>query len=186
MKDPSNASKPHAGDVLIAHPSMAENLFSETLIFLHTHEEEGSVGLILNRPSGQSLSSILKDSELPASFKDLPLFYGGPVQEDHFLLTLFLCDPDTHRFEMEVNPDRERLEEMSNQPNCGLRAFLGHAGWSSGQLDSELSQGDWLWTAPDEIMVSNQSTPALWNLLSTGDNRWATLRDYLPQHPERN
>ncbi|WFB36909.1 YqgE/AlgH family protein [Kiritimatiellota bacterium B12222] len=186
MKDSTHASTPQSGDVLIAHPHMPPNLFGQTIVFLHTHEEAGSLGLILNRPSGQTLGQLLHASDLPAAFKNLPVYYGGPVQDQHFLITLFHCDPHSHLFSCELNPDRERILEMIDHPHAVLRAFMGHAGWSAGQLEAELHQQDWLWTAPDNLMVSNDPTPAYWELLSRGDYRWQTLRNYFPLNPSLN
>jgi putative transcriptional regulator len=186
MKDTTHASSPSAGDVLIAHPSMPPNPFAGTLVLLYEHTDEGSLGLILNRPTGQNLSGMLKDAEMPKPFHDIPLYYGGPVQTDQFLLTLFRRDPGTHGFRCEVNPELEQLESALQDSHATLRAFVGYAGWTEGQLEEELSRNDWLWTGADEVMVAPQPTPNLWHLLAQGDYRWHSLRDRLPDHPERN
>lgn len=186
MKDSTPPSAPRSGDILIANPHMHGNLFSETLVFLHTHDEEGSLGFILNRPSGQPLASLLNDPHVPKPFHGIPLHYGGPVQDTHFLLALFLCDPETHRFTCELHPDKARVADMSTHPHAYLKAFLGHAGWTPGQLDNEIHQDDWSWTRPDEAMLTSRPEQGLWKLCAQGDNRWKKLRDYLPPHPELN
>lgn len=186
MKDFSKTPILQAGDVLIAHPNMPGNLFSQTLVYLHTHKEEGSLGFILNRPSGHPLSAMVKNQTLPDSFQNLPLSYGGPVQDDHFLLTLFHCDPQTHRFRLELNPDRERLEQMSTQKHCVVKAFLGHAGWTAGQLEAELSEQDWMVTKPDEVMLHDRLSIGLWDLFSCEDQRWQSVREQLPVNPALN
>lgn len=186
MKDPTHPSAPSAGDVLIAHPDMPDNLFSHTLVYLHTHRAEGSLGLILNRPSGQRLGAILDNPGLPQALLDLPVYYGGPVQEDQFLLSLFVCDPLQHHFRMELNPDFECLETLGSDPCIKLRAFIGYASWMEGQLETELRQKDWLWTTTDEVMLADRPTPALWELLARGDYRWQKIRRVIPQTPELN
>ena len=186
MKDTTHPSLPQAGQVLIAHPDMPGNLFSQTLVYLHTHDPEGSLGLILNRPSGQTLGSVVRNPELPEALRALPLYYGGPVQPDQFLLSLFVCNPHTRQFHMELHPDPDRLITLQTDPHTKIRAFVGYAGWTAGQLDQELRGSDWRWTAADVIMLTEKPTPSLWELLVQGDSRWQKLRDYFPAAPERN
>jgi len=186
LNDPATPGSPRAGDVLIANPTMPDGHFAQTLIYLQEHSPEGSLGVILNRPLGRTLAQFLPSAEFPGPLGELPMFFGGPVQSDQFLLTLFRCHPVTHGFECVVNPDRDEIEAAFDDPACRLRAFVGYAGWSAGQLADEVSRRDWLWTAPDEVMLRRSPTPALWSLLVKGDFRWRKLRNYLPEDPERN
>lgn len=178
----SSSSHPAAREVLIASPALTDPNFARCLVYLQDHDAEGSLGFILNRPLGRNLSQLLPDAGLP----DLPLYFGGPVQTDQFLLVLFRCHPVTHRFECELNPPPETVADALNNPLCRLRAFIGYAGWTSGQLDSEIARRDWMWTATDEIMVSSAPTPNLWELLVVGDFRWQAHRHRFPADAERN
>ncbi len=182
MKDPSCRRAPGAGDVLIASPSLEDPHFARSLVYLHTHGEEGSFGLILNRPLGRGFRDLLPDTTLP----DVPLHLGGPVQPDQFLLALFRCHPHTHRFHCELAPSPEGVAGSLEDPLCRIRAFVGYAGWSEGQLEEEIARNDWLWTTTDAMMVAGHPTPCLWELLVVGDYRWQRLREKIPGHPGRN
>jgi putative transcriptional regulator len=175
-----------AGDVLIAGPDMPDGHFSRTLVYLKEHDDEGSLGLILNRPVGQTLGRVLSKSDLPACVRDVDLFFGGPVQTDQFLLAVFRIHEPTLTFRCEVNANLEQIEAAMDDPQCVVRAFLGYAGWGEGQLTDEISRRDWYWTAPDEAMIQDRMQPGLWELMATGDYRWQTIRQYLPEHPEMN
>lgn len=186
MKESFSPSSPEAGDVLVASPALPDGNFARTLVYLKEHSDEGSLGLILNRPLGQTLSQLMPGAEFPESLADLPMFFGGPAQADQFLLCLFRVHPGSHRFSCDLNPDREAIQAALNDPFCHLRAFIGYAGWTAGQLRGELSGRDWLWTPSDEVMISLTPTPGLWELLVRGDFRWQEVREYLPPRPEYN
>jgi len=180
MKDTAPHKGPRAGDILIAHPDMPENVFARTLVFLHTFSDEGALGFILNRPLGQVLGQIASGQALPTMLKRLPLFYGGPVHSDHFILTHFLPDTSGHSFHCEMNPDPKQIQSPKNRSSDILRACMGFAGWSAGQLEDEIHRGDWTWTSSDKALLRDPIGPATWNLLSSGDQRWKLLRSYLP------
>lgn len=183
---PFNTAYPGAGDVLIASPELPDGNFARTLVYLKEHSGEGSLGLILNRPLGQTLSQLMPGAEFPEPLADLPMFFGGPAQTDQFLLCLFRTHPVSHRFSCDLNPDRDAVRAALDDPFCHLRAFVGYAGWTEGQLRDELSGRDWLWTPSDEVMISPAPTPGLWELLARGDFRWQEVRDFLPARPELN
>ncbi len=176
----------HAGDVLVASPSLVDGNFARTLVFLKEHGEEGSLGLILNRPLFQSLGQLVPQAELPEDLAELPIYFGGPVQANQFLLTLFRIHPPTHRFHCELNPDADAIREGLQDPDCVVRAFVGYSGWGEDQLQQEVERRDWFWTAPDGEMLQSPTIPRYWELLVNGDFRWQSLRDRMPRNPELN
>lgn len=136
---------PNAGTLLVAHPSLRDPNFRQSVIFLTAHSEAGgSVGVVVNRPLS------LRLGEVDAAFKDgqlagIPLFRGGPVAPDKLIMAAWKWSPEAgnFRFFFGIDPDKaHRIQEEDTEfVVCG---FMGHAGWSAGQLDAELADGSWL------------------------------------------
>ena len=137
---------------LIAMPALEDPYFSNALVYICEHNENGALGVIVNRPIDMSLAGLLEkiDIKLEAeSMANLPVYFGGPVQLDRgFVLhrphgqwqsTLVVNS------EIGLTSSRDVLASVGKE---GLPAeiivTLGYAGWEAGQLESELSQNSWL------------------------------------------
>jgi len=135
----------HAGTLLLAHPTLLDPNFHRTVILLSAHSpEEGSIGVVVNRPTGQCLGqydAALADSPLA----DVPLFVGGPVAPSELILSAWKWDEAHGMFKLFFGIDGTKaLELVAEDPEFQLCGFLGHAGWGKGQLDAELAQGAWV------------------------------------------
>lgn len=137
------------------------------------------MGFILNRPLGQTLERMADKEEVPDALRTLPLFFGGPVQSDHLLLAHFIPDTNSHRFRCELNPDPECFRE---NPHSHVRAFMGVAGWSAGQLQEEIARNDWSWISSDEAFLQEAPGVDTWRLAASGDQRWQQLRTRFPKN----
>lgn len=132
-----------AGQVLLAHPALADTHFRRSAVLLHAHDaKEGAFGLILNRPLGRHLGEVerrFRDGPLAA----VPLYEGGPVQTDRLALAgwTFAAASLT---EVRFGLDEAEATGLLADPSHRLRAYVGHAGWSPGQLDDELRRGTWV------------------------------------------
>ncbi len=136
---------PHAGTLLLAHPSLLDPNFRRSVVLLSAYSaEEGSIGVLVNRPLGKTLGEF--DPELKSSpLADVPLYAGGPVARDQLILVAWKWCPDEGAFKLFFGIDAERAQRIQEEdPGFQLRGFLGHAGWSEGQLDAELDQGAWV------------------------------------------
>ncbi len=141
-----NKIKPEKGRLLISEPFLPDPNFERTVVLLCEHNEEGSFGFVLNKPS------ILKVGEVMEDLADLEslVYVGGPVQQDtlHFI----------HR-----NAVLENAVEIVDSIHWGgafesllllfethqfdeknIRFFLGYSGWGPGQLEAELDQDSWI------------------------------------------
>ena len=126
------------------------------------HDEEGAIGLILNRPTHTSIGALLEQLSGEAVENELPVYYGGPV--DGPLMLLQECTQE-HEPSIFIASDQERILDIchpdrtpSNHPkHCGgrYRVFDGYAGWAAEQLDDELRGGGWLrWhIKPDQMFA---------------------------------
>lgn len=137
---------------LIAMPAMADSVFSKALIYICEHNEQGALGIVVNRPTSLTLGELFAQIKTPLSqseLKKLPVHYGGPVQTDRgFVLhepigrwqsTL----PVNDKVGLTTSKDILQAVGLGKEPHNFL-VTLGYAGWTQGQLEHELSQNAWL------------------------------------------
>ena len=106
-----------AGSLLIAHPSQFEGYFKRTVVLLVVHSsEEGSIGLVLNRPIQKKLGDY--DEKFSGSkLASVPLFAGGPVNDDQLILVAWkqIDEMGTLKFYFGID-ESKALEVISNDP----------------------------------------------------------------------
>ena len=154
--------------MLLAAPSMADPNFRRSVVLVCEHSDEGSFGLILNRPL-EVEGNPLKD-ELAGYANGLS--FGGPVQPNtlHFIHQLFDDLPDAEPITTGIywGGDFERLKEIADDgdvTNAKLRFFLGYSGWGAGQLEFEVKQNDWVIVEADESLVFKTDPRQLWTAI---------------------
>jgi putative transcriptional regulator len=139
---------------LIAMPSMADPHFSRSLTFICEHNDQGALGVVVNRPTDMTLGALFEQIEIPLqdeSVGKLPVYFGGPVQVDRgFVLhrpvggwqsTLSVNG------ELGLTTSKDILEALGEGAGPGadnVLVSLGYAGWAPGQLEQELGQNAWL------------------------------------------
>ncbi len=157
--------------LLLAMPQVMDPFFYKSVVLLLQHQEEGSQGFIVNRPTGVKIAEILEDLEIPWLGDEGSLaFFGGPVQPQ--LGTLLFSDdvaapapngePEQASTRFEVCPGVALtqhlgdLENLAGKPPAAFRLLLGYAGWGDGQLVKEILRNDWI-TAPvsTELLFSD-------------------------------
>jgi putative transcriptional regulator len=133
------------GRLLIASPHLMDPNFARSVILLVHHGEQGTLGLILNRPTDSRIDDFWHNiSELPCISSEV-LHVGGPVAGP---LTALHTMPNVGN--VEVLPglffasQREILEKLVSQKKYAYRLFIGHSGWDEGQLPHEMDEGSWL------------------------------------------
>ena len=135
------------GHFLVASPHMEDPNFSQTVVLLVQHNEDGAFGVVLNRPADSTLKDLWeKVTQEPCEIEQ-HVHVGGPVAGP---LMALHADGSLAETEQEVVPgvyfavEREHLEKLVRQQQQPLRIFVGHSGWGGGQLEKELEQGAWL------------------------------------------
>lgn len=186
-----NKSRPEVGEVLIASPLLADYHFARTVILMVSHDESGSMGVIVNRDFRKPvyLHDILPEM---ADIAPVPVFSGGPVDRN-VLFFLHNLDFVPDRFPVGgglfLNGDFETVKEYMRQGNAvegRIRFFSGYAGWGEGQLEKEIGEASWLVgrLGYDQLMVASPSD--MWHdaLCSLGERGriWAGY----PVHPSFN
>lgn len=137
---------------LIAMPHMEDPRFAHSVIYLCEHNEEGAMGLVINRPSGLNLGDVLEQTapelSVPAEIGSRVVFSGGPVQAERgFVLHR---GPQQWESSLDLGPlqlttSRDILMDMSTGSGpTEVFVALGYASWDAGQLDQELADNVWL------------------------------------------
>ncbi|MBL0355775.1 MAG: YqgE/AlgH family protein [Chitinophagaceae bacterium] len=156
---------PAPGIILIADPFLKDPNFMRTVVFLCDHQEEGSMGFVINKQIEQTLDDLMDGFE----GYNIPVYYGGPVQMDtiHFLHQY----PDRIPGGMEVmkniywGGDFAQLTEMVKNGEADfnkVRFFIGYSGWATGQLDGELKEKSWLTALATKKLVFHEEPDDIW------------------------
>jgi putative transcriptional regulator len=151
---------------LIAMPAMADPHFSKTLTFICEHNDQGALGVVVNRPINMTLHALLEQIEIKPTATDtraVPVHYGGPVQIDRgFVLH---APAGTWQSTLAVGESiglttsKDILQAVARGEGPEqILVTLGYAGWAPGQLENEIAQNAWLTVAADTRILFD--TPA--------------------------
>jgi putative transcriptional regulator len=145
---------------LIAMPNMVDSNFARSLTYIAEHNEQGALGVIVNRPIDMTLATLLERIDVPLQAQDLalqPVYFGGPVQTDRGFV-LHRPAGDWHATlrvndEVGLTSSKDILEAVGAQGQPGeFIVTLGYAGWAAGQLEQELADNAWL-TVPADMSI---------------------------------
>ncbi len=171
---------------LIAMPAMVDPFFAKSLTYVCEHNEQGALGIVVNRPITLTLKDLFAQINLPLranELQEIPVHFGGPVQTDRgFVLhepmgewqsTLHINE------KVGLTTSKDILQAVGEgQGPHRLLVTLGYAGWSQGQLEEELSQNAWLTVAASEHILfdlpAEERLPAAMALLGVD---YATLSE---------
>ena len=168
--------KPTAGSLLVATPILADPNFARTVILVVEYDEsQGSLGVVLNRPTDIEIEAALPDWETSVVGPPV-LFSGGPVEPSALLGLTRESGGGTHMAALEEGPGE----------NAELRLFSGYAGWGPGQLEAEIAEQAW-WVLPAEPGDAFAAHPeTLWyEVLGRQRGRLSWYRHY-PDDPALN
>lgn len=140
------------GHFLIAMPAMTDPHFARSVIFICEHNQNGAMGIVINRPIDMTLDALFDEVDLPLqdnTIAAMPVFFGGPVQVDRgFVLhqpagnwksTLAIGSNTA------LTTSKDILEAVAQGSGPQkLLVTLGYAGWTAGQLEEEIAQNAWL------------------------------------------
>lgn len=149
------------GHFLIAMPAMHDPYFSGTLIYVCEHNEKGSMGVIVNRPTDMNLNTLFEKTELAfdmSGLVNLPVYFGGPIHTDRgFILHQPLGQ---WRSTLSVNGEIGLTSSRDVLISIGetgmpkdILITLGYAGWSAGQIEQEIAANAWLTTPADSDIL---------------------------------
>ena len=155
------------GIFLVATPVLEDSNFIHTVILLVSYGKDGTVGLVINRPSGVSLQQVLPDLK-GIEKRSLPLYLGGPVSQNS-LYALFTSDHPPQGaqkvFDRIYFADRKDvITPLLQKQDLGdkVRVYAGLAGWFHGQLEQEMRRGAWVTMEADPKMVFTDNPLSIW------------------------
>jgi len=162
------AQAPDAG-LLVAKPHLVDPNFREAVVLVAGTTDGAAVGVIINRPTRQSLADILPGSPALARFTE-PLYFGGPVTAGGLFAVFRAAEPPGEAVrvadDLWIALDPATIERLVRAPPAKLRFFVGYSGWSPGQLQAELASGAW-WTLPVDPEHAFRADPSdLWEELA--------------------
>ena len=177
-----------SNQLLIAMPAMRDPNFARGVTFLCQHNDEGAMGLMINRLSEYRLGDVLAQmnlsTELP-EVNDAPVLIGGPVQPERGFVLHVPAGNWESSFHISdricVTTSRDILIAMAegHGPDRAVVA-LGYAGWSPGQLEQELRDNAWLTVPAQEGLLFDTPLDARWEAAAAllGVSNMAQLTDY--------
>jgi putative transcriptional regulator len=156
--------------LLIAMPGMADPNFSSTVTLICEHNNEGALGIVINRPLNLRLGGLFEqlhvDNPDPAAL-DHPVMMGGPVGPERG----FVLHDSSHRYEnslpvsseISLTLSRDVIDAMASGrgPQKSLVA-LGYAGWGAGQLEAEMLANSWLNVSATQEIVFDMPFADRW------------------------
>jgi len=166
---------------LIAMPSMADPYFAKTLTYICEHNDQGALGIVVNRPIDLTLQALFERLSLNLKNSPLanaPIYFGGPVQTDRgFVLHVPAGDWQSTlkvtggvRDPIGLTTSKDILEAVGRgEGPSKMLVTLGYSGWSAGQIEHELTQNAWLTVEAKDAIIfdtpSEERLPAAMELL---------------------
>lgn len=176
------------GKLLIASPTLTDPNFDRTVVLITEHNEDGAMGLILNRPATASVAEAVPDLAWAAP-EDDPLHVGGPVAPDGVIVLAEWDDPRHAVVLVEDDlgfvPGDEPAETLEAAVRRA-RVYAGHAGWGPGQLEEEIAEDAWIVEAPRREELFSEDPEGLWASVLRRKGREFALLSTMPPDPSLN
>jgi len=158
---------------LIAMPKMLDPNFAKTVVLMLEHNDEGAMGLIINRSAELTFSDLARAQQLEVAEarEDDAIFVGGPVEPYRGFV---LHDRDSIEERAALLPGLflsvtiDALGPLLLDPTTRLRFCLGYSGWGPGQLEKEIAEGSWLFTEAELAPVLVTDPEHIWSEVIKG------------------
>jgi putative transcriptional regulator len=179
--------QPSKGRMLISEPTLRDFYFSKSVVLLVDHsEEDGTFGLIINKPIHLKLNEVVKD--FPEN--DFPLYLGGPVHPERLFYLHTLGEKIPGSIQVFNNlywgGEIQKLMDLIDLKLVGpdqVKFFIGYSGWEAGQLNREMGENSWIVTQGSKNCVLASKPEELWsNILKKLGNDYAIWANF-PSDP---
>ena len=156
--------------ILISMPHMNDPFFSKSVVYICEHGNSGAMGLIVNKnldaPGLREIFDKFLKVEKHLNIIKSNTFFGGPVllQKGIILHHSDYSSPKSISISKSVSltSDRSVLEDLKKEEKVPFKLMLGHAGWSAGQLEREIENGDWLIQSTTSDFIFNLPPSQMW------------------------
>ncbi|WP_345036687.1 YqgE/AlgH family protein [Streptomyces sannanensis] len=178
------------GRLLVATPALADPNFDRAVVLLLDHDEEGSLGVVLNRPTPVGVGDILEPWAALAGEPGV-VFQGGPVSLDAALgIAVIPGDEGPLGWRRVYGAiglvDLEAPPELLASALGSLRIFAGYSGWGPGQLEEELTEGAWYVVESEPGDVSSPRPEGLWRAVLRRQRSELAMVATYPDDPSLN
>jgi putative transcriptional regulator len=154
---------------LIAMPNLGDPNFSKTVTYICMHDENGAMGIVINRPMDIDLGDVFENMEIEVQdpqAQQLPIFDGGPVQTERG----FVIHQPVRQWDamltvgnLGIATSRDIISAIAKGTGPdNLLIALGYAGWNAGQLEQEIANNAWLSTPANYDVIFNIPTEQRW------------------------
>jgi putative transcriptional regulator len=166
------------GRLLVASRGLSDANFAETAVFLLDYHQRGAIGLIINKPTEIPLAQVWPDM---AGLQQRPdtVYIGGPVATRRIMLLIRSSRPLEEAQQvidnMHVSTSKQVLARLVDKADMAeqFRVYAGHAVWGPGQLEQEVTRGDWHVLPADAETVFDKAPADVWpSLMRRGAIRW--------------
>ncbi len=157
---------------LIATPVIKDPIFASSLVYMCEHNENGSMGLVVNHETSQVLGDIFDQLNIKCedeAIKDQPVFIGGPVQLEQGFVLHSSAGHWQNSIEVSeginLTSSLDILQSIAGgQGPEDYLVILGFSGWASGQLETELQQNSWLTSTCSPDLLFHQKPEDKWQV----------------------
>ena len=178
-----------AGDVLLSEPFMLDSNFKRSAVLLCEHNEEGSIGFILNKKLDMQVDELIAD--FPAF--SAPVYFGGPVQTDtiHYVHNVGDLLEDSRSVCKGIwwGGSFEKLKFLVASDlitPANIRFFVGYSGWSEGQLEEEMETNSWVIADMHPNYLFKSKPNELWEQIMSNKGDAYTVIATLPDNAAHN
>jgi putative transcriptional regulator len=177
------------GKLILAGPLLKDPNFDRTVVLISEHNEDGAMGLVLNRPSEATVGDAVPDLTWIADPDDT-IYVGGPVAPNGVIVLAEWDDPAKAVVLVEgdlgfVPGDAEDPDALAAAVRRA-RVYAGHAGWGPGQLEGELAEEAWIVEAPRREELFSDDAEGLWPAVLRRMGREFALLSTMPPDPSLN
>ncbi len=158
------------GSVLLSREALEDPNFKGTLVLICLHNDQSTVGLVINRPSHMPLSEVF-DVDTPLKDRSRKIYIGGPVQQEALQILQITQVPAEGAYQVApgvfLGGEWNSLDDILSTDSADTRLFLGYSGWCPGQLETEIRIGAWevfsvsskeLLSRPDDVIMGDVHT----------------------------
>jgi putative transcriptional regulator len=153
------------GKLLVASPALVDPNFARSVVFITEHNEDGAMGIVLDRPSETLVGEAVPQLAGVAG-PDEPVYVGGPVQPSALVVLAEFTDPSAAAWIVVADVGFASADvEMDELPDAVRRArvYAGYSGWGAGQLEAEMEVDSWIVEPPLPKELFPEDPEALWS-----------------------
>jgi putative transcriptional regulator len=175
------------GKLLIASPALVDPNFARAVVFITEHNEDGAMGIVLNRPSETAVDAVVPPLADIAGSE--PVYVGGPVQPEAIVLLADFADPDAAAWivvaDVGLASADVDLDDLAAAVRRG-RVYAGYSGWGSGQLEAEMELESWIVEPPLPTELFPDDPATLWSDVLARKGGQYSLLARMPDDPSQN